>query len=359
MEEVVSPRARLERAYRGRRVLVTGHTGFKGAWLCAWLQRLGAEVSGFSDGVPTEPSHFEALSLEIDDRRGDVADPAAIAAAIDAVRPEIVFHLAAQSLVRRAYSDPFGTYRTNVLGSLAVFEACRKQGGVRAIVSATTDKVYRNREWEWGYREPDELGGSDPYSASKSCVELLTTSYRESFLRDPGGMLIASVRAGNVIGGGDWAEDRLIPDIVRAVYSGECVRIRNPESTRPWQHVLDPLSGYLEVGARMLAGEREAADAWNFGPEAKASVRVSDILAVMQDMLPRLRVEIQPDPAGGKESGLLQLDSSKALARLGWRPRWEGEMLERTIAWYKAWYEGGQTITQAQLDAYEAASGAC
>ena len=352
MEDVVSPG--LTDAYRGRRVLVTGHTGFKGSWLALWLSRMGAEVTGFSDDVPTDPSHWGLLDLDVDDRRGDVADPEAIAAAVEAARPEIVFHLAAQSLVRRAYSDPFDTYRTNVLGSLAVFEACRRQGGVRAIVSATTDKVYKNREWDWGYREPDELGGSDPYSASKSCVELMTNSYRESFLRGDNGMLIASVRAGNVIGGGDWAEDRLIPDIVRAVYAGESVRIRNPGSTRPWQHVLDPLSGYLEIGAHLLAGQREAADAWNFGPEAKASISVADIIAVMATMLPQLRTEIEPDAAGRHESGLLQLDSSKAAARLGWRPRWEGEMLQRTIAWYKGWYEDGRVLSNTQLDEYAA-----
>jgi CDP-glucose 4,6-dehydratase len=220
VEKVVSGLAS-SRAYHGQRVLVTGHTGFKGSWLVLWLQQLGAEVTGFSDAVPTEPSHFELLKLDLDDRRGDVADPEALAAVVKLARPKIVFHLAAQSLVRRGYADPFGTYRTNVLGSLALFEACRKQGGVQAIVSSTTDKVYRSREWEWGYREADELGGSDPYSASKSCVELMTNSYRESFLRSGGGMLIASVRAGNVIGGGDWAEDRLIPDIIRAVFRGE------------------------------------------------------------------------------------------------------------------------------------------
>lgn len=353
MEDVVSPG--FASAFRGKRVLVTGHTGFKGSWLALWLSRMGAEVTGFSDEVPTEPSHFELLGLSIDDRRGDIADAEAIAAAVAAARPEIVFHLAAQSLVRRSYADPVDTYRTNLLGTLAVFEACRAQGGVAAIVSATTDKVYRNYEREEGYREEDELGGSDPYSASKSCVELMTRSYRESFLRDVA-MLVASVRAGNVIGGGDWAEDRLIPDIVRAHFAGESVRIRNPDSTRPWQHVLDPLSGYLEVGARLLAGERGAADGWNFGPGAKAGIRVRDILAVMQKLLPDLRVEVAPDAGGKHESGLLQLDSSKAMARLGWRPRWEGEMLERTIAWYKAWYEERRLLSHAQLDDYAGAA---
>jgi CDP-glucose 4,6-dehydratase len=354
VEEVVRVRERLEAAYRGRRVLVTGHTGFKGAWLCAWLQRLGAEVSGFSDAVPTDPSHFDALRLEMQDRRGDIVDAEGFAAAVRDTRPEIVFHLAAQSLVRRAYSDPIGTYRTNVLGTLSVFEAARANGGVAAIVSATTDKVYRNREWEWGYRENDELGGSDPYSASKSCVELLTNSYRESFLRN-GETLLASVRAGNVIGGGDWAEDRLIPDIVRAIYSGRSVHIRNPASTRPWQHVLDPLAGYLTVGARLLSGEREAADAWNFGPAASASICVADIIALMQRMLPQLEVTYAPDAEGRHESGLLQLDSAKAAARLGWKPVWEGEMLERTLEWYRAFYEEKRLITGEQLDAYSAA----
>jgi CDP-glucose 4,6-dehydratase len=353
VEDVVTAAADFVEAYRGRRVLVTGHTGFKGSWLCAWLVRMGADVTGFSDAVPTDPSHFARLGLPVRDLRGDIADEAAVRDAVRAARPEIVFHLAAQSLVRRAYRDPIGTYRTNVLGSLTLFEACRIDGGVRAIVSATTDKVYRNREWEWGYREEDELGGSDPYSASKSCVELLTRSWAESFLAD-GQLLIASVRAGNVIGGGDWAEDRLIPDIVRAVFRGERVVVRNPDSTRPWQHVLDPLSGYLTVGARLLAGDRTAASAWNFGPMAKASVRVRDILALVEAYLPELRVDYRPDPGAGHESGLLQLDSSKALARLGWRPRWEGEMLERTIEWYKAFYERDEILTGAQLDAYAA-----
>lgn len=340
-------------AWRGRRVLVTGHTGFKGSWLTLWLTRLGAKVTGFSDEVPTEPSHFAALDLDINDLRGDIADAAAVQRAVAAARPEIVFHLAAQSLVRRSYADPIGTYRTNLIGTLALFEACRA-AGVGAIVSATTDKVYRNREREEGYREEEELGGSDPYSASKSCVELMTRSYRESFLRD-GSMLIASVRAGNVIGGGDWAEDRLIPDIVRAVQAGETLRIRHPDSTRPWQHVLDPLSGYIELGARLLAGDAGAADAWNFGPTEKAHVRVRDILAVVERMLPGLKVEYQPGADGFHESGLLQLDSSKAMEMLGWRPRWESEMLERTFDWYGAYYEDGRLLSAQQLDQYMAA----
>ena len=356
METVVSERD-FGGAWRGRRVLVTGHTGFKGSWLTLWLQRLGANVTGFSDCVPTEPSHFEALGLDVDDRRGDIADADAVARLVNEAQPEIVFHLAAQPLVRRAYADPIGTYRANVIGTLSLFEACRAQGGVAAIVSATTDKVYRNREWERGYREDDALGGADPYSASKSCVELMTESYRASYLGGPAAMRIASVRAGNVIGGGDWAEDRLIPDLVRAQFEGRAVSIRHPDATRPWQHVLDPLAGYLELGARLLAGDDSAAEAWNFGPEAKASIRVRDIVAALQRQLPAVRADYARDPGGPHEAGLLQLDSAKATARLGWRPRWESEMIERTVEWYRAFYEEGRVISADQLDAFCAAAG--
>ncbi|MGQ0559096.1 MAG: CDP-glucose 4,6-dehydratase [Sphingosinicella sp.] len=347
----MSPSGRLANSYRGLRVFVTGHTGFKGTWLCAWLKRLGAEVTGFSDRIPTEPSHFETLGLEIADLRGDIADPQAIADAIRSARPVLVFHLAAQSLVRRAYSDPIETYRTNLMGSLALFEACRAAGGVRAVVSATTDKVYRNHEWDRGYREEDELGGADPYSASKSCVELMTASYRETLL-PAGDMLIASVRAGNVIGGGDWAEDRLVPDLIRAAFGGTRVSIRNPDSTRPWQHVLDPLLGYLVVGERLLAGDRTVAEAWNFGPASRAEVRVANIVEAVRAMLPQLEAVASPDADDRKESGLLQLDSAKAAARLGWRTQWDRVMLERTIAWYRAYHERQELLTFEQIDAY-------
>jgi CDP-glucose 4,6-dehydratase len=350
VEDVVRPTERLAAAYRGKRVLITGNTGFKGAWLALWLDRLGAELVGFSDGVPTQPSHFERLGLGYPTLYGDIADADAVAKAVVEIRPEIVFHLAAQSLVRRSYADPVGTYRTNVLGTLTLFEACRADGGVRAIVSATTDKVYKNKEWDWGYREIDELGGADPYSASKSCVELLTESYRHSLLAD-GSVRLASVRAGNVIGGGDWAEDRLIPDIIRSAHGGEALRIRNPNSTRPWQHVLDPLAGYLLVGAHLLAGE-PVAEAWNFGPATQRRIRVADIVAMLQQRLPGLAVEQQPETAGRHESGLLELDSSKAAGRLGWQPVWEGQMLERSLDWYRAYYEEGRLISAEQLADY-------
>ena len=342
-------------SFAGRRVLVTGHTGFKGSWLCLWLSRLGAKVSGFSDAIPTDPSHFALLQLDLDDRRGDICNPAAIDAAIAETRPEIIFHFAAQSLVRKAYSDPLTTYRANVLGTLAVLEAARKSG-VGAVVVATTDKVYRNDESGRRYREEDELGGADPYSASKACVELMARSYRESFGGD-GALLIATVRAGNVIGGGDWADDRLVPDLMRAAFSGATARIRNPRSTRPWQHVLDVLAGYLAIGGRLLAGERDCADAWNLGPESDASLSVQDLLDAIGAQLPQLRVDLRPDDSGRHEAALLQLDSTQAMRRLGWRPQWESEMIERTIAWYRAFYERGRVISGEQLDAYEAASG--
>ena len=352
MEALVSLDDALE-GYGGRRVLVTGHTGFKGSWLSLWLTRLGARVIGFADAIPTNPSHFTALRLDLDDHRGDICDASAIDAVIAESQPEIIFHFAAQALVRTAYADPLSTYRTNVLGTLAVLEAAHRNG-VGATVVATTDKVYRNDESGRRYSELDELGGSDPYSASKSCAELMCRSYRESIARD-GSMLIATVRAGNVIGGGDWAEDRILPDLMRSTVSGQAAVIRNPDSTRPWQHVLDVLAGYLMIGSRLLASEASAADAWNIGPNSDAAMTVGDIVEAVQAQLPQLKVEVRPDQSGRQESGLLQLDSRKANKLLGWRPRWEGEMLDRTVEWYSAYYESGRPISNEQLAAYEAA----
>jgi CDP-glucose 4,6-dehydratase len=352
VENLVSVRDMLKR-YAGRRVLVTGHTGFKGSWLCLWLTRLGARVTGFSDVVPTDPSHFVALDFDLNDGRGDICDQSAIEAAIAAAQPELIFHFAAQSLVRKAYAEPLSTYRTNVLGTLSVLDAARRNG-VGAVIVATTDKVYRNDESGRQYVEGDELGGSDPYSSSKSCVELMVRSYRESFSRD-GSTLIATVRAGNVIGGGDWAEDRILPDLMRAAFGGIAAEIRNPNSTRPWQHVLDVLTGYLMVGDRLLAGDSTAADAWNLGPISVSNIRVGDIVDTVRAQVPALKVEVNDDTSGRHESGLLQLDSTKAVTQLGWRPRWESEMLGRTIEWYRAFYEAGQPISNQQLASYEEA----
>jgi CDP-glucose 4,6-dehydratase len=351
VETMVGAHQRLSAVYNGKRVFVTGHTGFKGSWLSLWLTKLGAEVTGFSDSVPTVPSHIERLDLGIREIWGDVADAEALTAAVRESRPEIIFHLAAQSLVRQAYTQPLNTYRTNVIGTLCVFEAARASNSVRAIVSATTDKVYKNREWDWAYREIDELGGLDPYSASKSCVEIMTDSYTKSFLGG-GDLRIASVRAGNVIGGGDWAADRLIPDIMRAAHGGESVRIRNPLSVRPWQHVLDPLAGYLDIGCRLLEGRREMESAWNFGPVSAASVSVQDIIATMKARMPSLHAVFEPQAGSPPESRLLRVDCSKAVSRLGWRPLWEDQMFERTIEWYRSFYEDNKVISEQQLDDY-------
>ena len=354
MEGVVGDTAAFG-GFAGRRALITGHTGFKGGWLALWLSRLGASVTGFSDSIPTDPNHFAALALNLDDRRGDICNPAAMDAVMAEARPEIVFHFAAQSLVRKAYADPLATYRANVLGTLAVLEAARRNG-VDAVIVATTDKVYRNDESGRRYVEADELGGGDPYSASKACAELAVRSYRDSLVAD-GALSIATVRAGNVIGGGDWADDRLLPDLMRAAFAGTAAVIRAPSATRPWQHVLDVLAGYLHIGERLLAGDRSAAEAWNIGPESAASITVQDLLDEIAAHLPQLEVEVRPDAGGRHEAGLLQIDSTKAMARLGWRPRWEGEMIERTIAWYRAFYERGRVISGEQLDAYQAALG--
>ena len=350
MENLVNPAA----SFAGCRALVTGHTGFKGSWLSLWLARKGARVTGFSDAIPTDPSHFEGLDIDVDDRRGDICDVDAIDAVIARTKPEIIFHFAAQALVRKAYADPLSTYRTNVLGTLALLESARRHG-VRSAVIATTDKVYRNDESGRRYAEGDELGGSDPYSASKSCVELMVRSFRESLVGD-GAMLIATVRAGNVIGGGDWAEDRLVPDLMRSAFGGKSAIVRNPQSTRPWQHVLDVLAGYLSIGARLLDGDQEVADAWNLGPQVEAGMSVQDIVDAIGAAIP-LNIGIQPESEGRHESGLLQLDSSKAMSRLGWKAQWEGEMIERTIDWYRAYYERGSVISSDQLDIYEAARG--
>jgi len=344
--------------YAGRRVLVTGHTGFKGSWLAAWLSEMGAEVAGFSLPAPAEPSHWRLLNLSIDETLGDIRDAALLEAAVDKFRPEIVFHLAAQPLVRESYRIPAETYAVNVVGSVNVYEACRKAGSVRAIVSITTDKVYKNREWEWGYRENDRFGGFDPYSASKACAEIATESYRDSFW--PRGSfgskhttLLATTRAGNVVGGGDWAADRLIPDLMRAAASGTAATIRNPDSTRPWQHVLEPLCGYLLLGRKLLEAQTEFAEGWNFGPADDGVVPVRIVVDRMTNAWNAVRVEFKPEPNAPHEARLLKLDCSKAKDRLGWKPVWSGlETVEITASWYRAWTEGKRGTTLSDIERY-------
>jgi CDP-glucose 4,6-dehydratase len=344
--------------YRGRTVLVTGHTGFKGSWLCLWLRELGARVVGFSLAPPTEPNHYRLLGLDMESVLGDVRDASAVQAVVDSAQPAIVFHLAAQPLVRLSYRRPVETLSANILGTMNVYEACRAVGCVRAIVSITSDKAYENRESSTGYRETDPMGGSDPYSCSKGCAELITSCYRSSYFPARGygsahRTLLASARAGNVIGGGDWAEDRLIPDAVRAAARGEAAALRNPRSVRPWQHVLEPLSGYLLLGSRLLQGRTEFAEAWNFGPDEQGAVAVEAVVDKMQKCWPGLRCVVTPDPSGPQETKVLKLDSTKARERLGWRPVWDwAEAVERTALWYRRYHEQGAVRSREDLAQY-------
>jgi CDP-glucose 4,6-dehydratase len=323
--------------FRGRRVLVTGHTGFKGTWLVAWLEALGAEVTGFALDPEDTPSLFDLAKVKLAaDLRGDVRDAAAVGGAFDAAKPQIVFHLAAQPLVRRSYREPVFTFSTNVMGTVNVLEACRRASDLKAVVVVTTDKVYENQEWVWGYRENEPLGGRDPYSASKACAEIVTAAYRQSFFREKGVPAIASARAGNVIGGGDFCEDRIIPDIVRGIAAGRPAVIRSPDATRPWQHVLDALSGYLLLAKRLEEDPARFSEAWNFGPEDR-SVSVAVLAKKLIARLGRGEISITRDPKAPHEARALELDVSKARAHLGWRPSLE---IDRTIELVADLYAG-------------------
>jgi CDP-glucose 4,6-dehydratase len=341
-------------AYCGRRVLVTGHTGFKGSWLCLWLQALGSEVTGLALDPSSEPSHWGLLKLSIKDHRIDIRDEAAVRRVFAAERPEIVFHLAAQPLVRRSYREPVTTWATNVMGTVHVLEAARHTPDVRAVIVVTTDKCYENREWPWAYRERDRLGGHDPYSASKAGAELVAASYRTAFLQQPSAPLLATARGGNVIGGGDWSEDRLIPDLVRSVIAREPLVIRSPRATRPWQHVLDCLSGYLLLGQRLLAGDTTSADAWNFGPDGEGNRAVEQVLRDLARTWPQLRWQVASNPQP-HEAGLLELDTAKAKMHLGWRPVWNLEnAIHHTANWYRHFLEAAEVSSADELAAYVA-----
>ena len=345
--------------WAGRRVLVTGHTGFKGSWLSLWLHSLGAEVTGFALPPPTEPSLFAAAGIEalVHHVEGDVREFAAVRSVVEAAQPEIIFHLAAQPLVRRSYVEPVETYATNVMGTVHLLEAARQVPGVAGIVCVTSDKCYENREWVWPYRESDPMGGHDPYSSSKGCAELVASAWRSSFFSD-GGPALATVRAGNVIGGGDWAADRLVPDLVRAFERGAAPLIRSPDSVRPWQHVLEALGGYLLIAERLLAGERAFADAWNFGPSDEDARPVGWIVERMRTAWGGATNAPIPDCAPRPhEAGLLRLDCSKARAALGWRPALTLDAaLEWIVEWHKSVAAGGgaRAATLAQIAAYRA-----
>lgn len=350
---------RLSAAFAGRTVFVTGHTGFKGSWLSLWLARLGARVTGYALPPCTRPSMFELANVAGSLARNhlsDIRDPAALTAALQAASPEVVFHLAAQPLVRLSYREPAATWSTNVMGTVHLLEAVRACPSVKAVVVVTTDKCYENREWLWGYRENDPLGGNDPYSASKAGAELVVQSYRRSFFSS-GGPLLASARAGNVIGGGDWSEDRLIPDAARAVAAGQPLLIRSPAATRPWQHVLESLHGYLQLASHLLAGEAEFAEAFNFGPDAADNLAVADVLTGLQAYWPELVWQLDPQAGSAPhEAGFLYLDSSKARRRLAWRPTWNLTTgLARTATWYREVAKNpgaARAITEQQLDEF-------
>jgi CDP-glucose 4,6-dehydratase len=341
--------------WQGRKVLVTGHTGFKGSWLALWLKQLGADVVGLALDPRDELNHWNLLRLDIPEHRVDLRDAAAVAAVLEKEKPDVVFHLAAQALVRRSYRDPAETWSTNVMGAVNLFDAVRKTGSVRSIVCITSDKCYENVEQHEGYREDDRLGGIDPYSASKAAVELVASSYRRAFL-EKDGVLLATTRAGNVIGGGDWSEDRLIPDVVRAATSGNILKIRSPSATRPWQHVLEPVSGYILLAEKLIAGDKACAQAFNIGPDDATNQPLSVMLDIMQTLWPAVKWQLDGIP-GPHEATLLHLDSLRAREMLGWAPVWDlNTTLQMTADWYRSYHEKNEIATLRQWRAYAEAA---
>jgi CDP-glucose 4,6-dehydratase len=345
-------------AYAGRRVLVTGHTGFKGSWLALWLQLMGARVVGLALPPDGKPNHSRLLRLPIDEELVDLRNAGGVREVLNRFAPEIVFHLGAQALVRRSYRDPAATFDTNVMGLVNLLDAVRSTPSVRVVVNATSDKCYANRNVHRGYREEDALGGHDPYSASKACAEIVSASYRSSFLeRDDGRghpVALATARAGNVIGGGDWSEDRLVPDLMRSATSGHAVPIRYPQATRPWQHVLEPLAGYLLLAQRLLADPQEAAQAWNFGPDTGSQLSVAQVIDAIRAQWPAVRCEID-DGEHPHEAALLHLDCAKAHAQLGWRPVWDAATtFARTAQWYRSHHEHAELRSLDDLTRYAA-----
>jgi CDP-glucose 4,6-dehydratase len=352
--------------WAGRRVLLTGHTGFKGSWLLLWLQQLGARVWGYALEPEGTPNLFSELTFDtgagasVDHQIGDLADAAALTELVQRCQPEVVLHLAAQPLVRRSYQDPLGTWATNVNGSLHLLEALRPLQHACAVVMVTTDKVYQNREWAYGYREPDRLGGHDPYSASKAAAEIAIASWRSSFCgsgpHQTPHLRIATARAGNVIGGGDWAADRIVPDAIRALAVGEPIALRNPLATRPWQHVLEPLGGYLRLAEALALEPDPPCEPFNFGPALASNRPVQELVTTMLRHWPGRWLD-QRDPGAPHEANLLHLQIDKAHHRLGWQPGWDyASTVQRTVEWYRQHHQGRSALQccLADLEAYQA-----
>jgi len=344
--------------WENKRVFITGHTGFKGGWLSLWLSEMGAEVFGFALSPPTNPSFYDVTGLSTNlsgETIADLREANKLHEAMQDAMPEIIFHLAAQPLVRYSYSEPVETFEVNVMGTVHLLEAVRKLDTVRAIVCITTDKCYENREWVWPYRENDTLGGYDPYSSSKACTELAVTAYRRSFLSEMG-VFLATARAGNVIGGGDWALDRLLPDFLRALDANEAIAIRSPSAVRPWQHVLEPLAGYLMLAEKLYNNGVEYASSWNFGPHDADVKTVQWIVDYLCNRVSGAEWYIDGVP-NVHEAGMLRLDASKAMSSLRWQPKWDLEAaLSRTLDWHNAWRGGDKMneVSLAQIREYEA-----
>lgn len=344
-------------SFAGKKVFITGDTGFKGSWLAYLLHLAGAEVRGFALDPLSSENHFSGLDLKnkIDHLCGDITNFSCLNDAISTFKPDFIFHLAAQALVKKSYKNPIETFNTNVMGSVNLLEAVRQCSSVKSLVYITSDKCYENVEWVWGYRENDRLGGRDPYSASKASAEIVFSSYLRSFLADRVGLGAASVRAGNVIGGGDWSEDRIIPDCIKAFKSNKKVSLRNPNSTRPWQHVLEPLSGYLKLAIALYENPQQYSGSWNFGPAITTPMSVENVARCMIEELGEGELEIEEGINSQHEANLLQLNCDKANQSLNWLPRWSAETaIEMTASWYRRFYEGEsmESISKAQIKNY-------
>ena len=347
--------------WKQKKVLVTGHTGFKGSWLCLLLGKLGADVFGYALEPPTDPNLFDVAKIDelVNSHIGDIRDYDTLLSVIRSIKPDIIIHMAAQAIVRKSYKDPVETYAVNVMGTVNLFEAIRNVSGIKAVVNITTDKCYENREWHWGYRENEPMGGYDPYSNSKGCSELVTAAFRNSYFNpkeySKHGVAIASARAGNVIGGGDWADDRLIPDFMRSITKGEKIKIRSPFAVRPWQHVLEPLSGYLTLAEKIYNEGPAFAESWNFGPDDRDAKSVEWIIKSLCNYWGEnasFSIDNDPQP---HEANYLKLDCSKAKNLLGWFPKWDIETtLKSIVDWNKAYRDGAnmRLITEKQMDEY-------